>query len=155
LEELQRLPHVSRVDSGGDLDFILTWTDPPTELLTASARGPRYGVWKYQFGDWVNYRGEPAGFWEVHQRQSFSGAMLVRLTNDPDAVIVLREGYMRSNLHSAGRNRTQLQQRCIHWAAQVCTDIRNGVLSRLTGQPRRTTARVRRPPTSLQLLQHR
>src|SRR5581483_7286744 len=159
MEELLRVPGVSLIEASArlsptsllDLDFILSWTDPPAQLLTAA----RHGVWKYQLGDWTSYRGEPAGFWEVHERQSVSGAMLVRLTADPDAVIVLREGYVRTNLRSAGRNCEQLQRCCIRWAAQVCDDIRNGVVDRLTAEPRRTTAVRRERPTPLQLLHHR
>ena len=157
LEELRRVPGIALVAERAaarlpqlDLDFILTWTDPPAQLLSAA----RYGVWKYQFGDWTRYRGEPPGFWEVHEQHSTSAAMLVRLTEDPDAVIVLREAHLRTNTLSAAKNRRQLQDCCGRWAAQLCTDIRNGVLGRFRASPRRTTATTRAAPTQIQRLQH-
>lgn len=157
LQELARLPQVRLVAPAAgsslqqlELDFILSWTDPPAELISL----PRYGVWKYEFGDWTNYRGEPAGFWEVHQHETVSAAMLVRPTSDPDAVIVLREGYLRTNLLSAAANRRQLQRCCALWATQLIADIGNGVVARFTAEPRRAGSRPRLPPTRGQLLQH-
>ena len=157
-EELRRVPDVVFVEEtvssrlqGQNLDFILSWTDPPPDLLAAA----RYGVWKYQFGDWTHYRGGPAGFWEVHDKCSVSAAMLVRLTDDRDAVVVLREGYLRTNPLSAAKNRRQLQECCARWAVQLAADIRNGVLSRFAAEPRRTSATVRAAPSAAQRLQHR
>jgi hypothetical protein len=157
LEELRRVPEVVFVEErasshldGQNLDFILSWIDPPSELLAAA----RYGVWKYQFGDWVRYRGGPAGFWEVHDSSSVSAATLVRLTDDADEVVVLREGYLRTNTLSAAKNRRQLQECCVRWAAQLALDIRNGAVSQFAAEPRRTSAPVRAAPSAAQRLQH-
>src|SRR6185437_3564610 len=42
------------------LDFILAFTHGPcpAPLLQST----RWGVWRYQFGDWTRFRGEPVGF---------------------------------------------------------------------------------------------
>jgi hypothetical protein len=138
---------------GHDLDFILSFvTEPcPPELLEAS----RHGVWAYQFGDWTRYRGNPAGFWEVYDAEPVTAALLVRLQPAADAVVVLREGYLRTNLFSWVANREQLLARIAHWPAQVCIDIRNGITDRLMSQPLIGTARERGAPTRSQLLNYK
>jgi hypothetical protein len=133
-----------------DLDFLLSWGDAcPDEWLAAA----RFGVWRYQFGDWLRFRGGTPGFWEVYEGESVSAAMLVRLQPQTDCVVVLREGYVQTQLHSSDKNRRQLQQ-FTYWPAQLCADIRNGVFDRFTAQPKRSTAPVRRPPTAGQRLVH-
>lgn len=158
VEEVRRIPGVTFVEGCAsaqlqeqDLDFILTWIDPPPELLT----GTRYGVWKYLCGDWTRYRGGPAGFWEVYDGDSVSAAMLVRLTRDPDAVVVLREGYLRTNIRSAVKNKRALEDRCVRWAAQLVEDIRNQVLRRFTAEPLRSSAAARGTPSAVQRLRYR
>ncbi|HKT73571.1 MAG TPA: hypothetical protein VJQ47_11815, partial [Steroidobacteraceae bacterium] len=71
-----------------ELDFLLTWDDRdwPAELLTL----PKLGVWRYQFGDWVELRGAAAGFWEVYTGRPVSVAMLARVLPDRSEVIALR-----------------------------------------------------------------
>jgi hypothetical protein len=135
-----------------DLDFILCFIDGalPSDLLGV----PRHGIWRYHWGDWSNYRGVPGGFWEVYDHCPASAALLVRVLPDPDAVIVLREGFLRTRLLSAAKNREQLQTRFAHWPAQVCRELlRDGAAQPGTGRVPceapvlRTHARVRRPPT--------
>jgi hypothetical protein len=135
---------------GRDLDFILSFlTAPcPPQLLEAA----RYGVWAYQFGDWMKYRGRSGGFWEFYEAEPVSAAMLVRLQRAADSVVVLREAYLRTNLLSYARTREQLLARIAHWPTQVCLDMRNGVLERLTSQPLVSAARERGAPTRVQLL---
>ena len=138
---------------GYDLDFILSYVTErcPPELLEAS----RHGVWAYRFGDWTRYRGNPGGFWEVYEAEPVTAALLVRLQPVADAVVVLREGYVRTNLFSYAANREQLLARIAHWPAQICIDIRNGVTDRLTSQPLVSTALERRAPTRAQLLNYK
>lgn len=135
---------------GYDLDFILSFVveSCPSNLLEAA----RYGVWAYRFGDWTRYRGGPAGFWEVYEAEPVSAALLVRLQSDADAVIVLREGHLRTNLLSYEGNRQQLHARFTQWPAQVCVDIGNGLTHRFTKQPLVSGAAPRIAPTSAQLL---
>ena len=136
-----------------DLDFILSFSaEPcPPQLLEVS----RHGVWAYRFGDWTRYRGNPGGFWEVYDAEPVTAALLVRLLPAADAVVVLREGYLRTNLFSAAANREQMLTRIARWPAQVCIDIRNGVTDRLTSQPLISTAPERGVPTRMQLLNYK
>lgn len=136
-----------------DLDFILNFSAEP--LAAGLLESARHGVWAVHFGDWSRYRGSPGAFWEVYDAQPITAALLVRLQPDPDAVIVLREGHLRTNLLSAARNREQLLTRVAHWPAQVCTDLRNGVADCLTSTPLVATAAARRLPTRAQRFNYR
>jgi hypothetical protein len=135
------------------LDFILSFVEErcPPELLEAA----RYGVWAYRFGDWARYRGAAVGFWEVYDAEPVTAALLVRLRREADEVVVLREGYLHTDLLSAVRNREQVLERITRWPAQVCRDIANGVLDRLTSQPLHTSAAERGAPTRVQRLAYR
>jgi hypothetical protein len=42
----------------------------------------RYGVWSYHHGDNNEYRGGPAGFWEMYERNRLTGTILQVLTED-------------------------------------------------------------------------
>lgn len=53
---------------------------------------PRYGIWSYHHGDPDAYRGGPAQFWEIVERNPVSGAMLQVLTEELDAGLVLCKG---------------------------------------------------------------
>jgi hypothetical protein len=136
-----------------DLDFILNFSAEP--LPPGLLESARHGVWALHFGDWARYRGDPNAFWEVYEAQPITAALLVRLQQDANAVIVLREGYLRTNLLSAARNREQLLARIVHWPAQVCIDLRNGVARCLTSAPLLTTAPVRKVPTRAQRFNYR
>ncbi len=49
----------------------------------------RYGVWSYHHGDNDFYRGGPAGFWELVEREPLTGAVLQVLNDKLDAGLVL------------------------------------------------------------------
>lgn len=132
-----------------DLDFILSFTDSPCPAAILDV--PRYGVWQFQFGDWTRYRGGPAGFWEVYDGECVSGALLTRVLPDRDSVTVLRDGYFRTDLLSYASNRAKLLARVTGWPAQVCVDIRNGAISRLSEKAARGAGHVRSVPTRWQL----
>jgi hypothetical protein len=133
-----------------DLSFILSFLDEPCPPALLDAA--RHGVWAFCFGDWIRYRGEAVGFWEVYEAEPVTAALLVRLRRAADEVIVLREGHLRTNLLSHAANRVQLHARVTHWPAQVCIDIRNGITERLTAHPLVSTAPVRAAPTRAQRL---
>jgi hypothetical protein len=147
-----QLPLVALDGAGADaqirsleIDFILTWTDEPA--VTGLAGTARWGLWRYQLGDWQRLRADPAGFWEVYERQPVSTAMLVQVQPDPDFFIVLREAHVRTHLRSWRGNREQLQARCAQWAAQLCRDIRNGELQQFSSAPSRCQRLRRARPT--------
>jgi hypothetical protein len=138
-----------------DLDFIICFAEEVTASVRLLIDRARYGVWAFTFGDWEKFRGKPAGFWEIFDGASVTGAMLVRLTDDPDTVIVLRSGYLRTKRFSYRQNSEHVLSRCTHWPAQACHDIirRTPVAGRVPA-PRtlHSTARWRSPPNAVQIL---
>jgi len=62
------------------------------EILGAA----RYGVWSFHHDDNDEYRGGPAGFWELRERNPISGVMLQVLTEDLDAGLVLCKSRFRT-----------------------------------------------------------
>jgi hypothetical protein len=130
------------------LDFALSFLDEPcpADLLNV----PRYGVWRFEFGDWTRYRGAPPGFWEVYDGAHVTGALLARELPRHDALIVLRDGYVRTELRSYARNREMLEACVTRWPAQVCADIRNGATERFSAQPLVAGAAAHLPPTPVQ-----
>jgi hypothetical protein len=123
------------------LDFILSFSAAwPRDLLDSAT----YGVWTYEFGDWERFRGSPPGFWEVYRNAPVSGAMLARLTSDPDVVIPLRRGSLATQQLSHSKNRDQLLTRFTHWPAQVCRELLHG--ASLRNAPLRGNAAINTVP---------
>lgn len=74
------------------------------EILTAA----RYGVWSYHHGDIDHYRGGPAYFWEIVERNPLSGAVLQVMTDEQDAGKILYKGlFATDDGFSLARNRVQ------------------------------------------------
>jgi hypothetical protein len=154
-----QLPIVALDRAGADaqvrsleIDFILTWTDDPA--VNGLAGAARWGLWRYHLGDSQSPPADVAGFWEVYERRPVSSAMLVQVQPDPDSFIVLREAHVRTQMYSWRRNREQLQARCTQWAAQLCSDIRNGELRQFSSAPSRRQRRRRARPTFGQSIIH-
>jgi hypothetical protein len=114
------------------LDCALWFGDGPVPASLVDA--PAHGIWRFNYGDWVDYRGGPGGFWELHDGAVTSSAMLVRLTGEADAVIVLREGYLRTE-SSVGRNREQWHRLFVEWAMQAVADVHHGRVRIFSGTP--------------------
>jgi hypothetical protein len=125
------------------LDFVLSFSAASVHALHAIAY---YGVWTFEFGDWQQFRGPPAGFWEVYRNAKLTGAMLGRVTADRDEVIPLRRGNLSTQQFSYARNRDQLLTRFTHWPAQVCRDILSGDIQCLQAAPIRGRATLNTPP---------
>jgi hypothetical protein len=74
-------------------------------------RGPvlktaRFGVWSFHHGDNTYIRGGPACFWEMRERQPFTGAILQVLDDSIDAGLVLCKGrFGTEGGNSVNRNR--------------------------------------------------
>lgn len=65
----------------------------------------RYGVWSYHHGDNREYRGGPALFWELYERNPVSGTVLQVLTEDLDAGHVIYRSWSATHFDSLYLNR--------------------------------------------------
>ncbi len=115
------------------LDCLL-WLADDTAVPASLVNVPAYGVWRFHYGDWVDYRGGPGGFWELHDGAVTSSAMLARLTAEADSVIVLRDGHLRTE-GSVRRNREQWHRLFFEWAVQAIADVQHGRLRMFSRQP--------------------
>ncbi len=133
-----------------DLDFILSFTDQPCppELLGVA----RHGVWAFRFGAAALARAADAGFWEVYEDQPLTSAQLVSQRSAPDGVVVLREGHLRTHRLSCSANRQEVLDRIARWPALACTDLVNGIDSRMRGPALDRAVTARAPPTAAQRL---
>lgn len=59
------------------------------DILSAAT----YGVWSYHHGDNNEYRGGPAGFWEMYERNPLTGTILQILTEELDGGHVIYRTY--------------------------------------------------------------
>lgn len=134
---------------GFDLDFILSFRFGTIrgEILNAA----RYGIWSFHHGDGERCRGNPA-FWEIYNGDNVAGATLQRLTEPPDAGIVLKKGFFGTVRYSYAKNLDTICFESARWPAQVCTDIVNGAASYLNASPSKTNAPLSHCPSNRQFL---
>lgn len=86
------------------LDLILYFDSAHLEgnILTAA----RYGIWSYHHGDDDQYRGGPAGFWEMYERNSITGATLKILDETPTGGRVIYRSFgATESFESLSKNR--------------------------------------------------
>jgi hypothetical protein len=84
----------------------------------------RYGVWSYHHGDNREYRGGPAGFWEVVRGDPVTGSMLQRLSEDLDGGQVLFRAWSQTIPFSARRNRAHYYWQTAPMLAWKLRDLR-------------------------------
>ena len=85
------------------------------EILSAA----RYGVWSYHHGDNNKYRGGPAGFWEMYERNPLTGTILQILTDDLDGGQVIYRSYRATqSFESLLENRYWLYRKAIPFVAR-------------------------------------
>jgi hypothetical protein len=126
------------------LDFILDLSHAPLPAWLINE--PRHGAWSFHFGDFRRDRGEHSDFWQRYDGDGKAMARLVRLTTDPNSVIVLREGCLRITKHSYRARFDQLLTRFTHWPAQVCMDIAHGEVEQATATALQSDAPARDAP---------
>lgn len=139
---------VERVRSH-DLDFILRFAFGIIrgDILNAA----RYGVWSLHHDDESKFRGGPPAFWEVYHDEPTTGAVLERLVDRLDAVIVLQKCHIGSRRWSYAANLNAVVWAAVHMPARVCRDILAGCAEYLEAAPRHTEAPVFRAPSDLQM----
>lgn len=132
------------------LDFVLRFAFGI--IRGAILKAPRYGVWSFHHGDERTYRGGPACFWEIYNRDATTGAVLQRLTDRLDGGVVLHRGRFKTILESYPRSRDAVFLGAIDWPARVCKDLLAASPSYVDGPASSTTAPIYTRPTNRQML---
>lgn len=135
-----------------DLDFILRFGSGTVRGEVVQAA--RFGVWQFHPGDVHNYRGEPAGFWEIFRGELVTGAGLLRLTDRLDASVILRRGFFKTLLHNRAKTLNQVLYQIAIWPSQVCQDIRMGQTAYLDQAPEEYHGRIYHIPTNWQMMRY-
>lgn len=133
-----------------DLDFIIRFGFGIVrgDILDAAL----YGIWSYHHDDEEKYRGVPPCFWEICNGDNVTGAILQRLTDNLDAGIVLKKGYLSTINFSYAMNVNAVFFESSRWVSQVCTDILNGNSEYVSAAPSRTKAPIYYAPGNLQMM---
>ncbi len=87
---------------------------------------PRHGVWTFYYGDAGRYRAGPPGFWEIHDAEPVTGAVLVRLRAGGERGVVLYRGTVKTADYSYVRNLDRVCRMIAEWPARVCRDLLKG-----------------------------
>lgn len=105
-----------------NLDFILRFGYGIIrgEILEST----RYGIWSFHHGDEMHYRGRPAGFWEIYEKNPQTGVILQKLTEKLDAGIILKKGIYKTFLSSYSKNINQILLDSSLWPSQVCKQLK-------------------------------
>lgn len=111
-----------------------------------------YGIWSFHHGDEQHYRGQPPGFWEIHDRDPLTGAVLQRLTDRLDGGIILRKEHFPTIDWSYARQFDSLLLGTAPWPALLCRQIQLAGPSVAAGPPSDTRAPIRYVPTIGQFL---
>lgn len=107
---------------------------------------PRYGVWSHHHGDPARYRGQPPGFWELHDGQRVIGAVLQRLTARLDAGHALYTGWFATDPGSLANTLDTVLSGSTGWMASICRRLVSGDAAAAVGTPIVTDAPLRRYP---------
>jgi len=118
------------------------------EILDAA----RYGVWSFHHDDHLRYRGSPPGFWEMFQRDPWTGAMLQRLTDKLDDGLLIHQGRFPTVFHSYTANRNRTYMGSVSWPARACRAILAGEAERVFRRLSGSEAPVYRAPSNRQML---
>jgi hypothetical protein len=87
---------------------------------------PTFGIWSFHHGDPSQYRGGPAGFWEIYQGTAINGAILQRLTSQLDKGVILKEGHFICIQHSYREHLYKLLNESASWPAAMLRSLING-----------------------------
>lgn len=100
------------------------------EILDAA----RYGIWSIHHDDNRQYRGGPALFWEMYERNPESGTILQVLTEQLDAGKVIYRSTSSTDFTSFHRNRSATYWKTARFFARRLRDLRRRDLEQLIEQ---------------------
>jgi hypothetical protein len=124
------------------------------DILTAA----RYGIWSFHHGDNDYYRGGPAHFWEMWERNPLLGVILQILGEELDAGRVLIKGIFASESGlSLRRNRVQPYWGSTHFVIQKLWELHHYGWDHIQAKmvppaPYRGKRKVYRSPKNLEVI---
>lgn len=115
---------------------------------------PTFGVWSFHHGDYLKYRGGPPGFWEIYNRDKWSGAILQKLTKTLDDGIVLYKSHFKTHLSSYLKNKNNLYMGTTKWPSVVCRNILSKQDSSIFTKSNTSTAPIFKAPNTFQTMKY-
>ena len=116
---------VGRTDlTGLGLDFFLLFSNERLGYQLADAS--KYGVWYFAHSDLALFSSDAPGFWEIYHDHDVTAALLLRLTSENSAGVVLKSAYLPTLHGSLKQNLETVFSLLPHWAVAVCRDITGG-----------------------------
>lgn len=118
------------------------------DILTSA----KWGIWSFHHADEQEYRGGPAGFWEIYKGSKIQGVILQQLTERLDAgKIILKRNYSVSS-SSYTDNVTKLFNESTDMPAQALQMLHAGTIHPEKWTKVQTTAPVYHYPKNLQFI---
>lgn len=122
-------------------------------------RGPilhaaKFGVWSYHHGDNRSYRGKPALFWEIYNREKVAGSILQVLNEKLDQGEVLYRSYSRTDLRSLAKTRYGVYWKSSRFVLRCLRRISYGK-AEFSGRERvsESIGKLYKNPTNLEMIQ--
>lgn len=133
-----------------DLDFIVRFAFGIIrgEILQV----PRHGVWSYHHDDVQKYRGMPAGFWEVMNREPVTGFVLQKLTERLDGGVILDRGWIRTR-SGFTRNSEAILMISSDACARAAVKLRQNDPI-FSSEPTSSSAPIFKAPTNLKMIEY-
>lgn len=131
-----------------DLDFILKFDSGC--LSGGILEVTRFGLWSFDPTGIAGHPEVPTAFWEVHDGNPVSQAMLFRLAEAPRAAVLLYNGFFPTVTFSWRHNLDRVLLRVTEWPLRVCRDILNGCASYLNRDPEPLSVPALANPTNWQ-----
>lgn len=85
----------------------------------------KYGVWAFHFGDNRKYIGMSNFFWEIYNREPITCSELYLITQNHNEGLILKKTYLKTLLHSYGKNFNQALALSYYLPTQLASEIEN------------------------------
>lgn len=133
-----------------NLDFIIRFGFGilKGEVLQAA----RWGIWSYHHADEQEFRGGPAGYWEIVKKKNIQGVILQQLTEKLDAGKIILKRHFHVLHDSYAANVTKLHIHSADMPAQAITMISKGLMQPDSWVPVTTKAPIYHYPTNFQFI---
>lgn len=133
-----------------DLDIIIRFGFGilKGDILNAA----KWGIWSFHHGNEQEFRGGPAGFWEIFKGFKTQGAIMQQLTEKLDAGKIILKREYSVIAHSYPENVTKLHMESADMPAQAIKMLVNGLIDIPQLTEVKTKAKIYRYPTNFQFI---